>query len=71
MPGYDGHYVCKVYRQNTSLVCTIPKRVLQEEGIEKGDYIVFSSRIKGKYFEFFKYVPVGGENGRHKGSQDQ
>ncbi len=57
------NFVCRVHRQHTSVVMTIPKLVCEKTGLHAGDYVVLSDHTQAGGIPIFYFEKWRQEDG--------
>jgi len=67
----QSYYIAKLFRQKNSLVIVVPMAVRVALGLKAGDHVVLTWSQADGGFEFSKFVPAGGKDGRDKEHSDR
>ena len=64
-------YVTKLYKQHTTLVTSVPKGVIEELGLKRGDHLFWEIDMNTGYVQLCKVVRRDVVNERNQGNPDQ
>lgn len=64
-------YVTRPYRQRTTVVTTIPRRVVERLKLERGDHVIWQVEKGSPFVQISKLYIRGSENGNDKRNSDR